>query len=224
MWVTSLGLAGEAGIFASRPFYPMFSGVPNGPLRLSPPQVHAAVHNSGEMLVGVFNAGIAAVRDGSLGDARRILNFPEVAEIGFGYTQKSRRGSGVGNYLSGLIIETLKGSSGLLESGVGHVEEMQLMSVGIGPDRVSDISANILKRFLIDYTQRQCAIWNIPIKSGVPVSHIYDHSSQTWRDSHEDCPSVPRTARQSYWCRVVLFGLFRGSTTVTFCGLNSALI
>ena len=39
MWVTSLGLAGEAGIFASRPFYPMFSGVPNGPLRLSPPQV-----------------------------------------------------------------------------------------------------------------------------------------------------------------------------------------
>ncbi len=47
MWVTSLGLAGEAGIFASLPFYPMFSGVPNGPLRLSPPQVHAAVHNSG---------------------------------------------------------------------------------------------------------------------------------------------------------------------------------
>ena len=25
----------------------MFSGIPNGPLRLSPPQVHAAVHNSG---------------------------------------------------------------------------------------------------------------------------------------------------------------------------------
>ena len=35
MWVTSLGLAGEAGIFASLPFYPMFSGVPIGPLRLS---------------------------------------------------------------------------------------------------------------------------------------------------------------------------------------------
>ncbi len=49
MWVTSLGLAGEAGIFASLPFYPMFSGPPNGPLRLSPPQVHAAVYNSGAM-------------------------------------------------------------------------------------------------------------------------------------------------------------------------------
>ena len=47
--MTSLGLAGEAEIFASLPFYPMFSGVPNGPLRLSPPQVHAAVHNSGDI-------------------------------------------------------------------------------------------------------------------------------------------------------------------------------
>ena len=58
MWVTSLGLAGEAGIFASLPFYPMFSGVPNGPLRLSPPQVHAAVHNSGnysEQFIGQQN-------------------------------------------------------------------------------------------------------------------------------------------------------------------------
>ena len=53
MGVTSLGLAGEAGIFASLPFYPMFSGVPNGLLRLSPPQVHAAVHNSGVKVLSV---------------------------------------------------------------------------------------------------------------------------------------------------------------------------
>ena len=64
MWVTSLGLAGEAGIFASQPFYPMFSGVPNGPLRLSPPQVHAAVHNSGTYTL------FRSVRD-------RLLKIPE---------------------------------------------------------------------------------------------------------------------------------------------------
>ena len=58
MWVTSLGLAGEAGIFASRPFYPMFSGVPNGPLRLSPPQVHAAVHNSGAIFLVSVESGV----------------------------------------------------------------------------------------------------------------------------------------------------------------------
>ena len=38
--MTSLGLSGEAGIFASLPFYPCFRGSPNGPWRLSPPQLH----------------------------------------------------------------------------------------------------------------------------------------------------------------------------------------
>ena len=71
MWVTSLGLAGEAGIFASLPFYPIFSGVPNGPLRLSPPQVHAAVHNSG-------------YSDRETGRVTTILGYPthKVAQLG----------------------------------------------------------------------------------------------------------------------------------------------
>ena len=39
----------------------MFSGVPNGPLRLSPPQVHAAVHNSGDRCRAQSNEFFTAV-------------------------------------------------------------------------------------------------------------------------------------------------------------------
>ena len=141
-----------------------------------------------QILIGVFNAGIDALRRGAHVEAQRVFDFPEVAEIGLGYTQKSRRGSGVGAHLSRLIIETLLGSPALQERGVRHVEEMQLVSAGIGPDRISDIVANILKRFLIQYTQRQCAIWNIPVNYGVPVHHIYDEPSHSWEDSFEDLP------------------------------------
>src|SRR6266568_1617940 len=69
--------------------------------------------------------------------------------------------AGVASYLAGLIIDTLDASPALQQRGVRHVEEMQLLSAGIGPDRVSDITANVLKRFLIEYTQRQCHIWNV---------------------------------------------------------------
>lgn len=140
------------------------------------------------LLLGAFNAGIDAVRRGVVSDASRMFDFPEVREIGLGYTQNSRRGSGVGSYLSRLIIETLQGSPMLLARGVRHVEEIQLLSAGIGADRISDIVANVLKGYLIDYTQRQCAIWDIPVRQGVPISHIYDHSSHTWEDSYEDLP------------------------------------
>jgi hypothetical protein len=144
-----------------------------------------------ETLVAVFNSGIDAIRRGKLSEARRVFNFPEVSAIGLGYTLRSKRGSGVGAHLTGLIVETLTGSPSLQERGIRHVEEMQLVSAGIGPDRISDIAANVLKRFLIEYTQRQSVIWKLPVKSGVPVSHIYDPSSLEWADSYEDLPVSP---------------------------------
>ena len=92
-----------------------------------------------------FNAGVQAIRLGRLNEADEIFDFPEVSAIGLGYTKSGKRGSGLGGYLRELIIETLRASPGLQERGVLHVEEMQLLASGIGPDRISDISANILK-------------------------------------------------------------------------------
>jgi len=144
-----------------------------------------------DLLIDAFNVGIDAVRLGDLAYARALFDFPEVAAIGFGYTQVGKRGSGVGAHMAKLIIETLQGSPGLQERGVRHVEEMQLLSAGIGPDRVSDIAANILKRFLIDYTQRQCGIWSLPVKQDVPIDHIYEPHSRGWSDSFESLPVSP---------------------------------
>jgi len=133
-----------------------------------------------QLLVDHFNSGIEAVKQHRLALAEEIFDFPEVSPIGFGYTKSGKRGSGLGGALRNLIIETLRASPGLQERGVFHVEEMQLLAAGIGPDRVSDISANVLKRYLIGYTQRQAELWGIPITRGVPVSHIYDETSHTW--------------------------------------------
>jgi hypothetical protein len=143
------------------------------------------------ILIKAFNAGIGAIRRRELAEASRIFDFPEVSAIGLGYTHRGKRGSGVGAYLTSLIIETLAGSPGLQERGIRHVEEMQLVSAGIGPDRISDITANILKGFLVEYTQRQCAIWGLPLKVGVPVEHLYNPSTERWEDSYEDLPVSP---------------------------------
>jgi hypothetical protein len=141
------------------------------------------------ILLDTFNHGVQLVHQGKLEDARKLLDFPEVQDIGLGYTRKGKRGVGVGNYLTELIIETLLGSPALCERGVKHIEEMQLVSVGIGPDRISDISANILKKYLIEYTQKQCNIWSIPLSSGVPVAHILDPDTRQWYDGYFDLPT-----------------------------------
>src|SRR5437879_12397211 len=65
---------------------------------------------------------------------------------------------------------------------------MQLVSVGIGPDRVSDIAANILKSFLVDYTAAQCVLWDIPAIRGVPLAHVWNATSLDWEDRYVDLP------------------------------------
>ena len=50
----------------------MFSGVPNGPLRLSPPQVHAAVHNSGDIVLDPFSGRGTTVFESLLNGRRGI--------------------------------------------------------------------------------------------------------------------------------------------------------
>lgn len=144
-----------------------------------------------ELLLGAFNKGIKFISDGDLDKAKLLFDFPEVEEVGLGYSEKGKKGSGVGTYLSQLIIETLVDSPALQERGVRHIEEMQLVSLGIGPDRISDITANLLKEYLIEYTQKQCKLWDIPLAVGVPVNHIFDFESYTWRDDYYDLPISP---------------------------------
>ena len=144
-----------------------------------------------DMMLKAFNAGIQALREGRSEDARYLFDFPEVREIGFGYSRKSKRGSGVGDFLASLIIETMENSPALLERGVRHIEEMQLTSIGIGPDRISDITANLIKAFLIEYTQKQCKMWEIPLAENVPISHIFDQGCFEWYDQYVDLPISP---------------------------------
>ena len=93
--------------------------------------------------------------------------------------------------MADLITTTLSDAPVILERGVRHIEEMQLFSLGIGPDRISDMSANLIKEYLINYTQKQCGIWGIPVSPGVPVPHIFDHENCSWYDGYFDLPLSP---------------------------------
>ena len=151
----------------------------------------SALRSLHTLIVDTFNKGVAEVQRGATDEARRRLNFPEVPEIGLGYSRGSKRGSGVGTVLTGLLLETIANSPQLQERGVRHIEEMQLLSAGIGADRVSDIAANVLKEFLVEYTQRQCRIWDIPLVAGVPLEHVLDAPNETWTDGFYDLPVSP---------------------------------
>ncbi len=148
-----------------------------------------------DRMIQHFAQGMGLLANGDLAEAEHILTFPEVSEVGLGYGAKDKGGSGLGTVLRRLLIDTLKASPAIMRRGIQHVEEMQLISPGIGPDRIGDIASNILKEYLIGYTQRQCAIHRIALQSGVPIDHVFDTEERVWFDGYFDPPVNPKDGR-----------------------------
>jgi hypothetical protein len=146
-------------------------------------------------LLEIFRQVFAAFEAKDRARAVALVDFPEANEIRLGYAKVGNTGRGMGNTLGRLVLETLESSPALVRRGLKHVEELQLFSVGIGPDRISDLAGNVLKDFLISYTKRQSALWSIPITTAVPLSHIWQIDDGEWVDRYDDVPTDPLTGR-----------------------------
>jgi len=142
-------------------------------------------------LLSIFEQGIQLFQSGDRPGLDYLIDFPEVDEIGFGYSADTIGGRGLGTQLNQLLADTLVASPMLQERGLRHIEELQLVSIGVGPDRVSDIAGNVLKRYLIEYTQQQAELWGIPLTKYMPVNHYFDFDDWEWSDGHFDLPRNP---------------------------------
>jgi len=122
---------------------------------------------------------------------RHMLVFPEVPELCLGYGQHTTSGSGTGHGFSGVITAGIYDSIAAGIREVTHFEEIGLLHEGIGCDRISDITADILKEELVAYTQRTCR------EPGVPMERMYlrharfDEEHLRWVDAEVRLPRNP---------------------------------
>lgn len=133
------------------------------------------------------------IRSGSTDAARSALLNPEPVEVRLGYASEGAGGSGIGPAIADEIVEVISTNERLLERGLRHLEELQLYSIGIGADRLSDLAANVLKMDLVRYTVQQAALWNIPLVEDVGLKHAWDHDGREWVDLVAPLPVDPDT-------------------------------
>jgi hypothetical protein len=95
--------------------------------------------------------------------AENLLIFPEAEEFCFGYTSVGTRGAGSGKGFSRIIAADLWEAvkSGVQE--INHFEEVGIIGEGIGADRISDITATILRHKFAAYTLDVCKCHNVPV-------------------------------------------------------------
>lgn len=100
-----------------------------------------------------FDDVLQAIRNNDPQKARRLLSgLHEPKETRLGFSTNSFDGHGVGNELADSIYRSLAESEAVEHGLIENLEDTALMVEGIGVDRVSDITTNIVRAKLIEFT------------------------------------------------------------------------
>lgn len=148
------------------------------PLYLDPfmlwrsPSQHDQVLHTG--LVNAFNhLGYLASQGRQEEAIETLVVASECEEVGLG-TSLTRKGKRIGPGKAAEILGLFKTIPQYQQNGFRHFEEIQFFVEGISKDRISDISCNFLKSFLIDFTIDQCEKLGVPTQP-CQIKHIYDY-------------------------------------------------
>jgi hypothetical protein len=116
-----------------------------------------------------------------------LLHLREPNETRLGYSRKKPKGAGLGSQQAEEVFAALKASSAVKTGFISSLEECELMIDGIGRDKISDLTTNVIRHHLIEYTQAQCELHSIPIQS-VSLPLCFDSQTMTWEEVVERLP------------------------------------
>lgn len=109
-------------------------------------------------------------------ELKRLLTFHEPKNICMGYTEGSNEGHGPSltqKLMTFFIENTAKRfvtETDAFPDKKYNPTSMQVFTDGVGPDGISDISANLLMDYLIDYTTSQAEKWGIPLEDDMVLN------------------------------------------------------
>lgn len=114
------------------------------------------------------------------------FRFPEVKQNWFGYSKVGNGGSGLGAKFATALNENLHtvftdfGKEQVTQGS--HLEKLCLIRGGVGRDNISDFTTNLIKEFLLDYTQ-EFAKQHIDdgLLADITVEKVsFNYTTRTW--------------------------------------------
>lgn len=124
-----------------------------------------------------------------------MLVFPEARELCLGYAINSTQGAGSSFGFSKVIASAIWDSIQAGIDKIEHFEELSIFNEGIGADRISDMTANILKSDLIAYTQKVCREKGVPLTEVRIRNSSFNFHLRVWNHDKVWLPINPFTKR-----------------------------
>lgn len=113
-------------------------------------------------------------------------HLTEPNETCLGLSKGSPKGRSVNKEDIKEIFDNLIKSNALKSGLVEDLEDSLIFVDGVGRDKLSDMTTNIIRNHLITYTQDQAKLWGFPLQSGAQSGFIWDVESLTWKSLYTD--------------------------------------
>lgn len=93
-------------------------------------------------------------------------------------------GRGVGKEDTSKIYDNLLKSKAIQTGLLQDIEDNILFVDNFGKDKLSDMTTNIIRKHLIDYTQAQCNLHNIPLTNNIPSEFYWSRQNGLWQNEY----------------------------------------
>jgi len=131
-----------------------------------------------------FNALIQALRNREDARAEHLAShLHETNETFLGLSKGRPQGRGIGRDQAAQILNALRQSRAVQTGLLSELAEAELFIEGIGSDKISDLTTNIIRSLLISYTKNQAMLWNMPLTDNVALSPVWDPNAEDWVQS-----------------------------------------
>jgi hypothetical protein len=136
-----------------------------------------------------FETVLQRIKSGDDADAEALLQeLREPNETHLGLSRARSRGRALGDESAHDVWSALSKSGAAKTGLVQDLEDTVLLIHGIGVDIVSDITTNIVRGPLIEYTQEQCKQLGIPLMEGVPSGPMWHPAKRAWITQFVELP------------------------------------
>lgn len=141
-----------------------------------------------DLVVDFFELVVNSIRLGDERRAKRLLShLREPNDTRLGLSSGRPRGSGIGGMQSEQLFERLRDSQAVRTGMLRDLADAELVIPGIGRDKISDMTTNIIRGELLKYTKSQCDLHEIPTRT-VAAGLYWDSERGGWRNTYASLP------------------------------------